>query len=267
MKGAVMKAKLFLIAVGILAVLNNPASAQTTSTDRYNASSSMNAREAIKRGNIRYSNAQYAEAIEAYQNVGREAGPTYAEALFNIGVCYYEMWKTDRAIEMYRQAVEARGGNYPKALYAMGVALEDLGKTGEAKQEYSRAVAISAHEFAPASYKLGLILAREGKYSNAAKLFREAIANSSYRFPASRNNLGVMLANLGSFREAEHEFQLALEEAGGTFTEASYNLKLCQTVISARVTPQTADLRMAVDVNGLFKNVNERHFDDGHKGK
>ena len=79
----------------------------------------------IVRGNAKYAKAEYESAIEEYRRITPEAGERYAQSLYNIGVCYYELWRTEEAIAMYRKAVEASGGRYPKALYALGVALAD----------------------------------------------------------------------------------------------------------------------------------------------
>jgi len=92
------------------------------------------AQNAIRRGNEKYAKAEYQLAIEEYRRVPLSAGETYAQSLYNIGVCYYELWRTDEAIIYYRRAVEARKGRYPMALYAIGVALTDFKRLSEAKK-------------------------------------------------------------------------------------------------------------------------------------
>lgn len=191
--------------------------------------------QAIKRGNLLYARAEYEAAIGEYQKVREGAGEAYAQALYNTGVCDYELGRTEEAVRMYRAAVEARKGSYPKALYALGVALEVSGKLTEAKEAYRRAVAVSGGKYteaglAVAHYRLALIEGREGNYERAGNLFREALARSVERFPAGHNNLGVMLALAGETVEAEREFETALRQSGANFKEAAYNLKLCRAL-------------------------------------
>jgi tetratricopeptide (TPR) repeat protein len=191
------------------------------------------AAEAIKRGNDRYARGEYEAAIREYRQVAEGRTEAYAQALYNIGVCYFELNRTDEAVGMYRRAIEARGGRYPKALYALGVALEISGRQEEAKAAYRQAIAASGDNYmeaglAIAHYRLGLILGREGDYEGAVTLFREALGRSKQRFPAAHNNLGVMLALAGRVGEAEQEFELALRHSTADFEEAAYNLKLCR---------------------------------------
>src|SRR6185503_15074341 len=88
---------------------------------------------AIERGNRNFARADYETAIQEYRRVPADAGEDYAQALYNIGVSYYELWRTDEAINHYRLAIAARHGAYARASYALGVALEDQGQLIEAK--------------------------------------------------------------------------------------------------------------------------------------
>jgi tetratricopeptide (TPR) repeat protein len=157
----------------------------------------------IKSGNQRYARAEYDAAIAEYGRVSPEAGARYAQSLYNMGVCYYELWRTEDAIAMYRRAVAAMKGDYPKALYALGVALHDSGRLAEAEEAYRRAIKASAGEHLMAHYMLGLLVMNEGSHEEAANLFRESIRRAGKgHFPASHTHLGVMLARLGRLREA-----------------------------------------------------------------
>lgn len=206
----------------------------------------------IARGNERYARAEYEAAIKVYTLVPEDAGEAYAQALYNIGVCRFELWQTEEAARMYRLAVEARGGRrYPKASYALGVALEELGRASEAKESYARAAA-GGH--APAYYKLGMFAEREGDLGRAAAHFREAVRRSKGKFPAGHNNLGVMLARVGRLDDAEREFEAALRESDGTFAEARHNLELCRTLQSAgRAGGGVASLRVAAAPDGFSR--------------
>jgi len=199
--------------------------------------------ESIKRGNARHSKAEYLAAIEEYRRVPPQAGKTYSQALYNIGVCYYELWRTEDAIVMYKKATAARAGRYPKALYALGVALEDLERQKEAKEAYRQAVAASGdRERGAAHFRLGLLLASENDYERAATHFSKAITRETT--PGSHNNLGVMLALSGRLHEAEKEFEVALRQAGGAFAHAAHNLKLCRSLLRASAKDSLASLKV-----------------------
>jgi len=208
------------------------------------------ARDRVRRGNEMYARADYEAAIREYRRVPDKSGEVYAQSLYNIGVCYYELSRTREAINMYRSAVEAsRSGRYPKALYALGVALEDSHRWPEAKEAYRQALVASGGKYAEAQlavahYRLGLLAMREGDYAGADTLFREAIARSRRRFPASHNNLGVALALAGRMSMAEQEFELALKGARGAFKEAADNLRLCRSALASGTKTQFASLKV-----------------------
>ncbi len=197
----------------------------------------------IKRGNARYSKAEYLAAIEEYRRVLPQAGEIYSQALYNIGVCYYELWRTEDAIVMYKKAAAARAGRYPIALYALGVALEDLKRQEEAKEAYRQSVAASAgRETGAAHFRLGLLLASESDYERAATHFSRAISRETT--PGSHNNLGVMLALKGRLHEAEREFEAALRQASGAFADATHNLKLCRSLLKTSAKDSLASMKV-----------------------
>ncbi len=235
-----MKAKKILLAT-LLALLTGGASMGQENREE--------ARDRIKRGNERYARAEYEAAIEEYRRVPRGAGDAYAQSLYNVGVCYYELGRTEEAIVMYRSAAAAHAGRYPKALYALGVALEDSRRWPEAKEAYREAVITSSGSYtesqlAVAHYRLGLLALREDDYEGADALFREAIARSGQAFPASHNNLGVALALAGRLEMAEQEFAVALRQSRGAFGEAAHNLKLCRSRLTMWTKAQFASLKV-----------------------
>lgn len=208
--------------------------------------------EAVKRGNERHSKAEYFVAIKEYERVTPQDGKIYSQALYNIGVCYYELWRTEDAIAMYRKAVALRAGRYPVALFALGVALEDLKRQDDAKEAYRQAIAASkGREAGAAHFRLGLLLASESDYERAATHFSKAITRETS--PGSHNNLGVMLALKGRLHEAEREFQIALRQAGGVFADATHNLKLCRSLLKASANDSLASLRLAATTHALGK--------------
>jgi tetratricopeptide (TPR) repeat protein len=235
-----MRAERFLSAVLLLTLACGAANGQE---------SRASAREHIRRGNEMYAQAEYGAAIREYERVPGSAGEAHAQSLYNIGVCYYELWRTEEAIVMYRRAVEASGGRYPKALYALGVALEDTKRWPEAREAYRQAVAVSGGVYweaklAVAHYRLGLLALREGDYAGAETLFRETNARSLREFPASHNNLGVALARAGRLELAEREFEAALRQTRGTLGEAAHNLRLCRAALAKGLKTELASLKV-----------------------
>lgn len=208
------------------------------------------AHDAVQRGNQLYANANYKLAIAEYGKVSMDAGDNYARALYNIGVCYYELWKTEEAIEYYRRAIQASDGRYPAAQHALGVALKDLGRLPEAKQAFERAVATSQGNFAPSHYLLGLLAMDQADHERAVSSFRNAVRSKP--FPAAHNNLGVALARLNRLSEAKLEFEIAVSQADGEFLEASQNLKLCNSLL-ARTTKNVSELRVVDGRGSLIK--------------
>jgi tetratricopeptide (TPR) repeat protein len=185
----------------------------------------------IKAGNKLYAEKQYGLAIKEYQRVP-EKDESYATAIYNIGVCEYELWRTEEAIEFYRQAIKLKRGNYWKASFALAIALEEENHFAEAKEAYIQSIRASPNENPWAKFKLGLLEANEGELEFAARLFREASARSGEHVASSHNNLGVMLARMGRLSEAEKEFGIAVKQSRGSITEAEHNLQLCRSLLA-----------------------------------
>jgi tetratricopeptide (TPR) repeat protein len=200
----------------------------------------LNAQSALKRGDVFVAQENYKAAIEEYSKVSINDANSYARAIYNIGVCHYELWQTEEAIIFYKRAIELKHGNYPRAAYALGVSLEDQGLLAEAKQAYERA----RNNFAPAIYKLGVLEARSGEFTKAADLFRDAAARKGEHVPASHNNLGVMLARLGLLKEAEKSFIVALKESDNRLNDAAHNLKLCRSLMLSTRVGDSLDFRL-----------------------
>ena len=134
-----MKLKHFLFATVILASCAVVLNAQQTEI-----------KSLMKRGDAFVVQENYQAAIGEYRKIPSHAGESYARAIYNIGVCHYELWQTDEAIVFYRRAIELKTGNYPRALYALGVALEDQGKIADAREAYGQAIKASQNKFGPA---------------------------------------------------------------------------------------------------------------------
>ena len=199
----------------------------------------------IARGNRSFAKEDYQAALREYESVPANAGEIYAQALYNMGVSYYELWRTREAIDSYRSAIRARQGHYPRASYALGVALEDQGQLPEAKEAYQQSIIESRGESSVAYYRLGLLLAGEGEYRAAAESFTSALKHRGPHEPASHNNLGVMLARLGSLKDAQREFEKALRQSDGDFDDAVHNLKLCRALLTATSAKQIVAFKVS----------------------
>jgi tetratricopeptide (TPR) repeat protein len=206
-------------------------------------------RAAINRGNELVRQQKYEAAITEYRSVSADDKEANAQAIYNIGVCYYELWRTDEAINYFRQALNVKQGRYPKAALALGVALQDQAKVAEAKAAYLQSLNASHGEYALAHYALGLLLANENDFAGAAIHFKAASKHAGFHEPASHNNLGVMLARMGRLAEAEPEFATALRKANGVFEDAANNLKLCRILRENR--GEIAELRITLLGNPL----------------
>jgi len=236
--------KKFFSAILSVVLIGGVATAQT----RQSAGSSETLAEAIfaiESGNRSFAKADYESALREYRRVPRSARNKYAQALYNIGVCYYELWRIEEAINFYRQALVEQHGRYPRASYALGVALEDQNRLIEAKEAYRQSIVASEGEYGPAHYRLGLLTSIDGDYEVAAACFRKAIARAGAHVPASHNNLGVMLAHQGRLIEAGREFEIALKQTNGNFDDAAQNLKLCRSLLATPTTVQIAALKIA----------------------
>jgi tetratricopeptide (TPR) repeat protein len=233
--------KKFFSAILLVVLIGSVVAAQTKEWD-----ASSVAKAAIERGNRSFAKADYESALREYRSVPRIDRDTYAQALYNIGVCYYELWRTDEAINFYRRALTEQHGRYPRASYALGVALENQNRLIEAKEAYRQSIIASEGEYGPALYRLGLLTSIEGDYEAAAACYRKAIGRVGAHVPASHNNLGVMLAHQGRLIEAGREFEIALKQTNGDFDVAAQNLKLCRSLLAAPMTAQIAALKIAI---------------------
>ena len=204
----------FLESVTIILLLAGPGNGQTNS--------------AIKRGTELFKQQNYRLAIKEYEKVSERNADEYAQAQYNIGVCYYELWRTDDAIALYQRAIELKHGEYSLASYALGVAYEDQNKLVQAKAAYRSAIESRHASYPAAMFRIGVLFAKEHDIKTAAQYFEMANKQPGPHLPASHNNLGVMLAQIGKLTEAESEFVEALRLAGGSFDDAAYNLKLSQ---------------------------------------
>lgn len=204
------------------------------------------AHEIIKSGNDLVAKQKYELAIKQYERVSSREGDSYAQAVYNIGVCYYHLFRDADSVVLFKRALALKQGNYPRASFAMGVALEGLGELTEAKQAYEQSISTSRGEYGPAYFQLGTMVANEGDFKAAADLFRTAAERAGKHVPASHNNLGVMLARMGLLADAEKQFIISVKETNGEFADAVQNLRLCRTLQASTMQTAVSDLRLSV---------------------
>ncbi|MEW6207564.1 MAG: tetratricopeptide repeat protein [Acidobacteriota bacterium] len=208
--------------------------------------------ESFERGLQLYAQGRYLHAITEFKDSLSVGGPYYAQSLYNIGVCHYELGQKREAARWYREAIRARD-NYIAAFYALGVALDDLGETEQSKETFARAAELSRHKHAPSLFRLGLALHREGDLEAAAACYRKAINQADAPAPAFHNNLGVVEAMLGDLDAAARQFEIALRQSKGKFEGAAHNLGLCREMMAASSRSLIARLQVvssaAVEVN------------------
>lgn len=203
-------------------------------------------REAFERGGQAFARGNYPVAIEEYRQSLATFGPRFAEAHYNIGVCYYELGSLDDAINWYRAAIKAKRGAYPGALFALGVVLEDLRKYDEARVAFRQAIETSKGKHAGAHFRYGLSLHRERDYEGAMESYRRALVHKDGPFPACHNNLGVVMAILGRMGDAEREFDMAVKQSKGRFNDATHNLHLCRSLSVAKSRALVAQAQWSV---------------------
>ena len=66
----------------------------------------------FERGTTAYMVGAYELAIREYSQALISSDNRYQEAIYNIGVCYYELGRKDEAAKWFRSAIKARGGRY-----------------------------------------------------------------------------------------------------------------------------------------------------------
>ncbi len=200
--------------------------------------------QSFERGLQLYAQGQYDRAIAEFRESLSQFGPYYAQSLYNIGVCNYELGRKSESIGWYREAIRFKA-NYVAAFHALGVALDDLSETAQSREAFTRAVELSREKHAPSLFRLGLALQREGDLEAAAVSYKKAIRESGDRMPGCHNNLGVIEAMLGDLNAAERHFETAIRQSKGNFESAKYNLSLCREMIATSTRSLLASLRVA----------------------
>jgi len=146
---------------------------------------------------------------------------------YNLGVCEYQLDRTERAVDEFHLAIRMKGGNYSRALYALGMAESARQNWPAARVAFLESLRLDRTN-AEAWYDLAFAYVQDGDFVNAEAAFRNSIIHKSIDSAWSHNNVGVILALRGEFSSAEREFEAALKSSGDRLVQARNNLEYCR---------------------------------------
>lgn len=160
------------------------------------------------RGNIDYSRGNLDQAVEQY-NAAIALNPSYGNAYYKLGVCYYRMGQLDKALEAFQKVVDMKDQSHAMAGYFVGLIELFLGRDAAA----SRAFEIF-HEMSPesriANFYLAHMKIRQKQFGEAKELLEELL-DATPGFAEVHYMLGVAHYGLHNNTEAVKCFQRALE--------------------------------------------------------
>jgi len=146
---------------------------------------------------------------------------------YNLGVCEYQLKRSEKAVDEFHLAIKMKGGNYSRALYALGMAESARENWPEARLAFLESLRLERTN-GEAWYDLGFAYLQEGDFANAEAAFRNSIIYKCIDSAWSHNNVGVFLTFRGEFSSAEKEFETALKLSGGRLVQARSNLEYCR---------------------------------------
>ncbi len=190
-------------------------------------------KKTFEAGNNLAQDRQYERAIEKYRaatmfaETERVNDSFLTKIHFNIGVCLYQLKRTDEAVAEYTEAIKLSKREYQKAFYALGMAQKDLRNWREAAAALRDAVNIKKTD-GEAWFDLALIYLEAKDFAAARKAFENAVKYKSANAADAHNNLGVIAALENDWISAEQKFQTALLESNGKSVEAKGNLQFCK---------------------------------------
>ncbi|XP_057507242.1 probable UDP-N-acetylglucosamine--peptide N-acetylglucosaminyltransferase SPINDLY isoform X2 [Actinidia eriantha] len=132
----------------------------------------------------------------------------YADAMYNLGVAYGEMLKSDMAIVFYELAFHFNP-HCAEACNNLGVIYKDRDNLDKAVECYQLALSIKPN-FSQSLNNLGVVYTVQGKMDAAASMIEKAIvANPTYA--EAYNNLGVLYRDAGSITLAIEAYEQCLK--------------------------------------------------------
>ncbi len=160
------------------------------------------------------------DARAYYERALTQAGGTYPEALFNLGLLEKKAGNPDAAIAAYRSALQQRP-DYATAANNLGLVLEQAGHVDEAEATY-RELLESNPSYAGGWLNLGSLLASAGRYGGAIDSVERAL-EAKPGYPKAMLNLGVTYSKAGRLDEAVHAYR-ALVQLHPRYVSGWYNL-------------------------------------------
>ncbi len=162
----------------------------------------------LLRGNVDYSRGDLDEAVEQY-NAAIALNPSYGNAYYKLGVCYYRMGELDKALDAFNQVVEMKDQSHAMASYFVGLIDLFLGRDHKASKAFEQ-----FHKMSPesriANFYLAHMKVRQKEFGEALKLLKELV-EATPGFAEVHYLLGVAHYGLHNNTEAVKCFQRALE--------------------------------------------------------
>jgi tetratricopeptide (TPR) repeat protein len=132
-----------------------------------------NAEDFLKKGNQKYKEQSYVEAIENYQKA-LKINPKYSKALHNLGNVYYRLGEAQDALKYYNLAIQYDLQN-AEPYISRGILLLDLQKIKEAENDAKTALKFKP-DMPDAHFLIGNIKNIQGKKQEACKYWKIAAA-------------------------------------------------------------------------------------------
>ncbi len=161
----------------------------------------------IEQGHQQLDKADYAAALETFQQAAAEA-PQNHEVLYGLGLACYRLERYEQAVEYLNQALEVKP-NYILALARRGMAYKELKKTQQAEADFQQAIALTPGDAEDWRGK-GLALDELGRYEDAIAAYDKAIEIKPDDYKAWGNRAFV-LDNLRRYEEAVAAYDKAIE--------------------------------------------------------
>lgn len=186
-------------------------------------SSATDARTHYKKANNLYEKGEYDKAIESY-NMAIILSPSFSEAYFNRGLCYYNLKNFDRSNSDYSKAAELDPKN-PVIYNNRGDAFYRKQDFVNAVKDYDRAVAINPR-YLKAYYNRGLAFACQQEYDKAVEDFN-MVVELNPNFAEAYHIRGLAHDYLNNFDKAIADYDKAIE-LNPNFTEAINHRELAK---------------------------------------
>ncbi|KAG2430578.1 hypothetical protein HXX76_010096 [Chlamydomonas incerta] len=162
---------------------------------------------------LKNAGAPVSEAVSRYQAAAALC-PSYAPALYNLGVVAGELRQADASVDYYRAAIAAEP-RYAQAHCNLGVLLRERGRLPEAVAAYEAALAaapnftIVRNNLAIALTDLGTHVKNEGRLDDGISLYERALSYAP-RHADALYNLGVAYGEKGDLQRAAFMYEMAL---------------------------------------------------------